>query len=141
MNKNFTISTVVQIDDVASKLSEIIANESIDCVAFFGSMGVGKTTLIKAICKNSGVDVVVNSPSFTIVNEYVTNRNKTIYHFDMYRIETIEEAYDIGFEEYLSEKSLCLIEWAERIEAILPEDCLRVEITLMPDNSRKIVLI
>ena len=105
-------------------------------VAFYGPMGVGKTTFIKALCKALGVVDIVNSPTFSIVNEYSTKDDGVIYHFDFYRIEKPEEAYDFGYEDYFYSTSLCLIEWPEKISELLPEETLRIKITEENDGSR-----
>ena len=97
-------------------------------IAFYGSMGAGKTTLIKNLCHKMGVTDEVNSPTFAIVNEYVTEEGESVYHFDFYRIKKLEEAYDIGFENYFDSGNLCLIEWPEMIEPLLPEKYIRVVI-------------
>ena len=97
-------------------------------IIIIGYMGAGKTTFIKAICEELGVDDVVTSPTFAIVNEYVTEEGESVYHFDFYRIKKLEEAYDIGFENYFDSGNLCLIEWPEMIEPLMPEKYIRVEI-------------
>ena len=101
-------------------------------------MGAGKTTFTKAICKVLGVPDSVNSPTFTIINEYRTKEGEPVYHFDFYRIDKLEEAYDIGFDEFVDSGRLCLIEWPEKIEKLLPEETLRVYIKVLPDDSREI---
>ena len=108
--------------------------------AFEGSMGAGKTTFIKALCNVMGVEDVVNSPTFAIVNEYSTRDNATIFHFDCYRIETLEEAYDFGAEDYLYSGHLCFIEWPQNIEGLLPDDTRYVRIRENPDGSRTITM-
>ena len=105
--------------------------------AFYGKMGAGKTTFIKAICEELGVKDVITSPTFAIVNEYTTD-NSSIYHFDFYRIKKLEEVYDMGFEDYFYSGSLCLIEWPELIEEVLPENAVKVYITENPDGSRMV---
>ena len=105
--------------------------------AFYGKMGAGKTTFIKAICEELGVEDVITSPTFAIVNEY-TAKEGPIYHFDFYRIKKLEEVYDMGFEDYFYSGSLCLIEWPELIEEVLPEDAVKVHITENPDGTRTI---
>jgi tRNA threonylcarbamoyladenosine biosynthesis protein TsaE len=105
--------------------------------AFYGKMGAGKTTFIKAICEELGVKDVITSPTFAIVNEYTTD-NSSIYHFDFYRIKKLEEVYDMGFEDYFYSGSLCLIEWPELIEEVLPDDAVKVNITENADGSRTI---
>ena len=113
--------------------------------AFYGKMGAGKTTFIKAICQELGVEEEVTSPTFAIVNEYtctsphsslLTPHSSTIYHFDFYRIKRLEEAYDIGFDDYIDSGHLCFIEWPELIEELLPEDATRVEIEETDNGSR-----
>lgn len=106
-------------------------------IAFYGSMGAGKTTFIAALCRELGVTEPVTSPTFAIVNEYGTSAS-SIYHFDFYRIKRLEEAYDIGFEDYLYSGHLCLIEWPELIEGLLPNNTLRVHITVANDGTRTI---
>jgi tRNA threonylcarbamoyladenosine biosynthesis protein TsaE len=106
--------------------------------AFYGQMGAGKTTFIKAISRELGAGAIVQSPTFSIINEYITVQGESIFHFDFYRINKIEEAYDIGYEEYLYSGSYCFIEWPELIEALLPDDTVRVRISVQPDDSRKI---
>ena len=103
--------------------------------AFYGKMGAGKTTFIKAICEELGVEDVITSPTFAIVNEYEAP-DTTIYHFYFYRIKKLEEVYDMGYEDYFYGGGLCFIEWPELIEELLPEDALRITITEQSDGSR-----
>ena len=107
-------------------------------IAFYGGMGAGKTTFITALCRELGVTEPVTSPTFAIVNEYIVNDGSSVYHFDFYRIKRLEEAYDMGFEDYLYSGNLCLIEWPELIEDLLPDDALRVHITVNDDGTRTI---
>ena len=104
--------------------------------AFRGEMGAGKTTFIKAICDSLGVEDEVNSPTFAIVNEYRSASAELIYHFDCYRIKEIEEAIDFGFEDYMDSGALCLIEWPENVEDLLPGDVVNVYIKVNEDGSR-----
>ena len=104
--------------------------------AFYGKMGAGKTTFVKAICEELGVDDVITSPTFAIVNEYTSGEGDSIFHFDFYRIKQIEEVYDMGYEDYFYSGSLCFIEWPELIEDILPDDAIRVNIAEQEDGSR-----
>ncbi|MCR5270494.1 MAG: tRNA (adenosine(37)-N6)-threonylcarbamoyltransferase complex ATPase subunit type 1 TsaE [Prevotella sp.] len=113
--------------------------------AFYGKMGAGKTTFVKAICEELGVEDVITSPTFAIVNEYEINNaellslhSSSIYHFDFYRIKKLEEVYDMGYEEYFYSGSLCFIEWPELIEEVLPEDAVRVTIEENADGSRSV---
>ena len=105
--------------------------------AFYGKMGSGKTTFIKALCEELGVNDVITSPTFAIVNDYTANE-ESIYHFDFYRIKKLEEVYDMGFEEYFYSGNYCFIEWPELVEPLLPEDTLRVCISEQPDGSRTV---
>ncbi len=105
--------------------------------AFYGKMGAGKTTFIKAICEELGVEDVITSPTFAIVNEYrAVPSGRDIYHFDFYRIKKIEEVYDMGYEDYFYNGALCFIEWPELMEELLPRDAVRVSITELEDGCR-----
>ena len=107
--------------------------------AFYGKMGAGKTTFIKAVCEELGVTDVINSPTFAIVNEYRSDTaGELIYHFDFYRIKKLEEVYDMGYEDYFYSGALCFIEWPELIEDVLPGDAVKVYIDELEDGSRKI---
>lgn len=108
-------------------------------IAFYGSMGAGKTTFITALCEALGVRDVVNSPTFTIVNEYRDGAGEPVYHFDFYRINRLSEALDIGLYEYLDSGALCLIEWPEMIEELLPEDTLNVQILVEDAETRTLL--
>jgi tRNA threonylcarbamoyladenosine biosynthesis protein TsaE len=106
--------------------------------AFYGSMGAGKTTFIKALCEELGVTETVGSPTFAIINEYRGGNGLPIYHFDFYRINKLEEVYDFGYEDYFYSGNLCLIEWPELVESLLPENTVRVSIQETEDGSRMI---
>ena len=125
-DKQFKINSVDALAEVSYYL--ISLRDEADVIAFYGSMGAGKTTLIKNLCHRMGVTDEVNSPTFAIVNEYVTEEGESVYHFDFYRIKKLEEAFDIGYENYFYSGNLCLIEWPEMIEPLLPEKYIRVEI-------------
>jgi tRNA threonylcarbamoyladenosine biosynthesis protein TsaE len=120
---------VNQLSDLENVVTEMLgfARQS-KIFAFYGAMGAGKTTLIKQFCRRMQVTDEVNSPTFSIVNEYVTPENESIYHFDFYRINKQEEAYDIGYENYFYGGNLCLIEWPEKIEQLLPDNFVKVSI-------------
>lgn len=105
--------------------------------AFYGKMGAGKTTFIKAVCEELGVDDVITSPTFAIVNEYSLPTGP-LFHFDFYRIKRLEEVYDMGYEDYFYSGCLCFIEWPELIDSLLPDDAVRVNIKEQPDGSRTI---
>lgn len=107
--------------------------------AFYGKMGAGKTTFIKAVCEELGVDDTVTSPTFAIVNEYEAADGRPIYHFDFYRIKKVSEAYDMGCEEYFYSGHPCFIEWPELIEEVLPEETIDVTIEALPDGERRLV--
>lgn len=104
--------------------------------AFYGSMGAGKTTFIKAICKELGVNETVGSPTFAIINEYKSGEGNPIFHFDFYRIHKLEEVFDFGYEDYLYSGHICLIEWPELVEQILPEDTVKLLIRETGNGSR-----
>lgn len=108
-------------------------------VAFYGTMGAGKTTFITALCRILGVQDIVNSPTFTLVNEYRDGAGDPVYHFDFYRIGRLSEALDIGLYEYLDSGALCLIEWPEMIEELLPDDTLKVQILVEDAETRTLL--
>lgn len=105
-------------------------------LAFYGSMGAGKTTIIKAVCKALGAEDIVSSPTFTLVNEYKTNKGELLYHIDFYRIRKMEEAFDFGIEEYFLSGSYCFMEWPELIEEILPPETVRIRIAVGKNKQR-----
>lgn len=127
------LNNLAALDQAAETLLAYAGNERI--FIFEGDMGAGKTTFIKAITKALGVTEVVSSPTFSIVNEYDA-AGQTIYHFDFYRIKNLQEAYDIGYEEYFYSGNLCLIEWPEKVQELLPEHYLKIEITAPAENER-----
>ncbi len=131
--------TIDHLDNIREAAREFISRMGDTTVfAFRGKMGAGKTTFIKAICEELGVEDVINSPTFAIVNEYRSATGELIYHFDFYRINKIEEAYDFGYEDYFYSGALCFIEWPEKVEELLPEDCANVFISENEDGSRSI---
>ena len=126
---------IENLDNIRAAAREFIQNMGDAHVfAFYGKMGAGKTTFVKAICEELGVEDVITSPTFAIINEY--EGDETIYHFDFYRIKKLEEVYDMGYEDYFYSGALCFIEWPELIEEILPDDAVRVNITEQQDGSR-----
>ena len=137
MKKEFHITSVEGLAEVSDCL--ISMRDEADVIAFYGPMGAGKTTLIKDLCHRMGVTDEVNSPTFAIVNEYVTEEGEQVYHFDFYRIKKLEEAYDIGFENYFYSGNLCLIEWPEMIEPLLPDHHIRVNIRLGATDDDRII--
>ncbi|MGC6285303.1 MAG: tRNA (adenosine(37)-N6)-threonylcarbamoyltransferase complex ATPase subunit type 1 TsaE [Polaribacter sp.] len=135
MDRIYSLSEVDQIADY------IIANASNRVLLFFGEMGVGKTTLIKEICKSLHSDDVISSPTFSLVNEYRTQYDEPIYHFDFYRIDSEEEALDIGVEDYFYSGDWCLIEWPNNIENLLPLGAVEIHLSHAAEGKRSIQLI
>ena len=133
---------IEKLDNIREAAKQFIANIGDSTVfAFYGNMGAGKTTFVKAVCEELGVDDVITSPTFSIVNEYRSEQTgKLIYHFDFYRVKKIEEVYDMGFEDYFYSGALCFIEWPELCEEVLPDDTVKVSINEEPDGSRTITL-
>ncbi len=127
------------LDRVASDLLEL--GSEVPVWLFFGEMGAGKTTLIKTICEKLGVESLVQSPTFSIVNEYVSDQGKPIFHFDFYRLKNENEAYDIGSEEYLYSGNFCFIEWPEKIESLWPPKYFDIKIKQEADGSRTIAAV
>lgn len=123
-----------KIKDAARELIQQFPNEKI--FAFYGKMGAGKTTYIQAICRYLGSDDNITSPTFALINEYKTREQKSIFHFDFYRIKDLEEVYDLGYEDYMYSGNYCLIEWPELIESLLPENIVRVKIEVGEDEAR-----
>ena len=132
------IRNLDEIRAVAKEFVAALGNRTV--VAFYGKMGVGKTTFIKAVCEELGVTDVINSPTFAIVNEYMSGAGEPVYHFDFYRIRRPEEVLDIGYYEYIDSGCLCLMEWPELIEDLLPEETVRVNITENADKTRTLTL-
>lgn len=125
------------LDDIHTSAREFVQAMGDNTVfAFYGSMGAGKTTFIKAVCEVLGVEDVINSPTFAIVNEYRSESDELIYHFDFYRIKKLEEVYDMGYEDYFYCGALCFIEWPELVEELLPLDAVKVSITEQSDGTR-----
>ena len=128
------------LDEIHEAAKAFIAEMDDNTVfAFFGKMGAGKTTFTKAVCECLGVEDVINSPTFAIVNEYRSGSGELIYHCDFYRIKKLEEVYDMGYEDYFYSGALCFIEWPELIEDLLPENTIRVTIQENEDGTRSII--
>ena len=132
------LNNLSDIDIVAQKFVENIGDRKV--FAFYGEMGAGKTTFIKALCKFLSVTETITSPTFAIVNEYSTENADPIFHFDFYRIKNIDEAYDFGYEDYFYSGHLCFIEWPELVEPLLPEGVVKVQI-VVEDNEQRSILI
>jgi len=135
MKNTIRIANLDSIGEAARQFVSLMGDSRV--FAFYGSMGAGKTTFIKAVCQELGVEDVITSPTFAIVNEYTAGES-SIYHFDFYRIKKLEEVYDMGYEDYFYSGGLCLIEWPELIEEILPDDAVRVTIKELPDGAREV---
>ena len=136
MKHEVIISGVEDLERAAAEFLEKIGDNTL--VAFFAPMGSGKTTFTTAICKVLGVTDPVGSPTFAIVNEYMRADGDPMYHFDFYRINKFQEAIEIGLYDYLDSGCLCIMEWPENIEDLLPEETLKVSITVNPDQSRTV---
>ena len=134
------MASLEQLEEVAYKFMTEMGDYTV--FAFYGEMGAGKTTFINELCKQLGVETdITSSPSFAIINEYRSDTTaELIYHFDCYRLENEQEAIDIDAEDYFDSGALCLIEWPERIDALLPDDTVRVDITVNDDESRTIIV-
>ena len=136
MEKEIEIKDLEHIREAARRFIDTMGDQHI--YAFYGHMGAGKTTFIKAICEEMGVDDIVTSPTFAIVNEYTTADGVPIYHFDFYRIKKLEEVYDMGYEDYFYSDGFCFIEWPEMMEELLPEGTIKVQIKENPDGTRTV---
>ena len=128
MQKSITINNLTELPHAATGLLEHFKNKKV--FAFYGEMGAGKTTFIKEICKTLGVIDTTSSPTFSIINEYKTKNDEKVFHFDFYRLKDESEAYDLGYEDYLYSNNYCFIEWPEKIANLLPEDIIKVTITV-----------
>lgn len=131
------------LNDLQKAVNQFITKHNSDKIfVFYGEMGVGKTTFIKALCEDLGVNQNISSPTYSIINEYEIDDQTKIFHMDLYRLNSIEEALDIGIENYLQQKTdYCFIEWPQIIEALLPSECVSVELILNKDSSRTISII
>ena len=138
MIKKFIVKNINDLDEVSSKILKF--NNQYKKFAFFGDMGVGKTTLIKFLLKKLGVNDNVTSPTFSIVNEYLSEKLGSIFHFDFYRIKNEKEAYDIGIDEYLSSDNYCFIEWPNKINSFIDDNFVNVYIDIVDDNKRNIMI-
>ena len=136
--KEIVIDSLDELKDVAEAVIDNLDDRNV--VALFGAMGAGKTTLISAIMEHLGSTDNVTSPTFALVNQYNTAANEPVYHFDFYRINRIEEAFDMGYEEYFYSGDLCLVEWPELVEQLLPEDAMVVKIEILSPTKRKFTI-
>ena len=134
--ESLTLKSLSDLNIVADKFLRLLRDKKV--FAFFGSMGVGKTTFIKALCNELGVVEIVTSPTFALINEYQTSKGDTIYHFDFYRINKIEEVFDFGYEEYFFSGNYCFIEWPDKVAEILPENVVYIQMLENDDGTRTI---
>ena len=134
------MKTTFSLDEINNVAQQILDQNPNKVILFHGEMGVGKTTLIKALAKTLGVKEVTSSPTFSLVNEYQTTNNQIVYHFDFYRLNNEIEAMDMGADEYLYSGNWCFIEWAEKIPNLVPDSHSVISITLLPDNKRSLEL-
>ena len=131
---DISINSLNEIGKAAQEFVAAMGDRTV--FAFYGKMGAGKTTFIKAVCEELGVEDVINSPTFAIVNEYVDGKGDPIYHFDFYRIKNQQEVLDIGYEDYVYSGNVCFMEWPELIENLLPDDAVKVTIEEEMDGGR-----
>lgn len=130
------LKNLSELSSAASQLLDVMKSGNV--VVFYGEMGAGKTTLIKELCRQLDVTNVVSSPTFSLVNEYNGKNGLKIFHFDFYRINKLEEAFDFGYEEYFYSDALCLVEWPEKVESLLPANAIRIRIEVQTDRTRLI---
>ena len=135
------MNIVFSLDQIQEVAEQILAQNPKKIILFNGEMGVGKTTLIKQLCKSLGVQDATSSPTFSLVNEYHTTNNQTVYHFDFYRLNKETEALDMGVDDYLYSGNWCFIEWSEKIENLLPEETSTINISLLEDGKRSLELV
>lgn len=134
------MNIVFSLDQIQEVAQQILNSNPKKIILFNGEMGVGKTTLIKQLCKSLGVTDATSSPTFSLVNEYYTSNNQTIYHFDFYRLNKETEALDMGVDDYLYSGNWCFIEWSEKIANLLPEETSTITIELLADGKRELKL-
>ncbi len=134
------MNIIFSIDQLEEVAQQIIANNPKKVILLHGEMGVGKTTLIKQLCKTLGVTGTTSSPTFSLVNEYEAHDNQLVYHFDFYRLNKEEEALDMGVDDYLYSGNWCFIEWAEKIPNLIPEVHSVINISLLADGKRSLTL-
>lgn len=136
--RQITIDSLSDLPKVADLVLESLNGRNV--VAFFAPMGAGKTTLISTLMETLGSEDIVTSPTFALVNQYYTEAREPVYHFDFYRINSINEAFDMGYEEYFYSGDLCLVEWPEKVEPLLPEDTMVVKIEIIDENTRRFTI-
>jgi tRNA threonylcarbamoyladenosine biosynthesis protein TsaE len=137
MSQTITINNLSELPAAAKQLLALCPDKKI--FAFYGSMGAGKTTFIKTICETLGISDSISSPTFSIVNEYRSAKGEKIFHFDFYRIKSINEAYDMGYEDYFFSDAFCFIEWPEKIAELLPEN--HVKVVIEQNGEQRIIIV
>ncbi|RED27196.1 tRNA threonylcarbamoyladenosine biosynthesis protein TsaE [Flavobacterium cutihirudinis] len=135
------MNIIFSLDQIQEVAQQILDSNPKKIILFNGEMGVGKTTLIKQLCKTLGVQDATSSPTFSLVNEYYTSDNQTVYHFDFYRLNKETEALDMGVDDYLYSGNWCFIEWSEKIANLLPEETSNITIELLADGKRELKLV
>ena len=135
------MNIIFSLDQIQEVAEQILASNPKKIILFNGDMGVGKTTLIKQLCKSLGVESATSSPTFSLVNEYSTSNNQIVYHFDFYRLNKETEALDMGVDDYLYSGNWCFIEWSEKIASLLPEETSTITIELLSDGKRELKLV
>ncbi|MBP3423989.1 MAG: tRNA (adenosine(37)-N6)-threonylcarbamoyltransferase complex ATPase subunit type 1 TsaE [Alistipes sp.] len=136
--RQITIDSLADLPKVAELVLESLNGRNV--VAFFAPMGAGKTTLISTLMESLGSEDIVTSPTFALVNQYYTAEREPVYHFDFYRINSINEAFDMGYEEYFYSGDLCLVEWPEKVEQLLPDDTMVIKIEILDENTRRFTI-
>lgn len=136
--RQITIDSLSDLPKVAELVLESLNGRNV--VAFFAPMGAGKTTLISTLMESLGSEDIVTSPTFALVNQYYTAEREPVYHFDFYRINSINEAFDMGYEEYFYSGDLCLVEWPEKVEQLLPDDTMVIKIEILDENTRRFTI-
>lgn len=134
------MKTTFSLDEIDEVAKNILAQNPNKIILFYGEMGAGKTTLIKALARSLGVEGPTSSPTFSLINEYQLNNSELLYHFDVYRLKNETEAYDMGMDEYLYSGNWCFIEWAEKIPSLIPQQHSSIKIKLTSDGKRELVL-
>ena len=135
------MNIVFSLDKIQEVAEQILAQDPKKIILFNGEMGVGKTTLIKQLCKNLGVTEATSSPTFSLVNEYYTSDNQIVYHFDFYRLNKETEALDMGADDYFYSGNWCFIEWSEKVASLIPEEHSVITIELLADGKRELKLV
>lgn len=136
--RQITIDSLADLPKVAELVLESLNGRNV--VAFLAPMGAGKTTLISTLMESLGSEDIVTSPTFALVNQYYTAEREPVYHFDFYRINSINEAFDMGYEEYFYSGDLCLVEWPEKVEQLLPDDTMVIKIEILDENTRRFTI-